>query len=391
MPKTASDWVNEGNLFNKQGNFREAIICYDKALEIDPKYLEAFCCKADLSFHRGNYIVAIKFYNETLAIDPNHKQALWRKTLSFYYQNEFADAITSCNQALIIDPKDKTILVGKGIILFCQENFYDALTNFDKVLMIDSSDIGALQGRAIFCYSEGLTVEADILLAQVDQLLEKITNKSLVAFYLYDRANMFFAMKNFGRANQVFEKVNQLAPEFGPAQERLEHAVNEKEKTLSTYVTVLATNKFANSSQAKIKKKVSFTNFPDRFYQPKIPFTLLNKDTWQLAIQRLNETFPIFFAKQISYDIVDKSFKLTVESVLSDPARTLNKVGRELKDMFGHEISTFTIENQCLRIITKTQTMLLGLLLFFQRVAEVHKENFPQESNLSDYVTASKI
>ena len=37
-----SEWVNKGDALNKMGNFSGAITAYDKALEIDPNYVNVW-------------------------------------------------------------------------------------------------------------------------------------------------------------------------------------------------------------------------------------------------------------------------------------------------------------------------------------------------------------
>jgi tetratricopeptide (TPR) repeat protein len=40
-PKDKQAWVNKGDALNRKGNFSEAIMGYNKALEIDPYYVNA--------------------------------------------------------------------------------------------------------------------------------------------------------------------------------------------------------------------------------------------------------------------------------------------------------------------------------------------------------------
>ena len=40
MPKHPGEWNNEGIAFFENGQYKEALKCYDKALEIDPKFTQ---------------------------------------------------------------------------------------------------------------------------------------------------------------------------------------------------------------------------------------------------------------------------------------------------------------------------------------------------------------
>ena len=41
-PKPAEEYYNRGNELSKLSRFQEAIVCYDKALEVNPKYAQAW-------------------------------------------------------------------------------------------------------------------------------------------------------------------------------------------------------------------------------------------------------------------------------------------------------------------------------------------------------------
>jgi len=46
-------WTNKGITLAKQGNWEEAIKCFDKALEFDPTYKEAWNNKGVALFNQG--------------------------------------------------------------------------------------------------------------------------------------------------------------------------------------------------------------------------------------------------------------------------------------------------------------------------------------------------
>ena len=44
---TANDWINKGSALIQLGKYDEAVLAYDRAIEIDPQYAEAWNNKGD--------------------------------------------------------------------------------------------------------------------------------------------------------------------------------------------------------------------------------------------------------------------------------------------------------------------------------------------------------
>ncbi|MGC1928055.1 MAG: tetratricopeptide repeat protein [Candidatus Nitrosopolaris sp.] len=67
---------NKGLALDKLGNDTGAILYYDKALAIDPHYVNALTSKGLALDKLGNDIGAILYYDKALAIQPNDTYAL---------------------------------------------------------------------------------------------------------------------------------------------------------------------------------------------------------------------------------------------------------------------------------------------------------------------------
>jgi tetratricopeptide (TPR) repeat protein len=108
---TAEDWYNKGVVLDKANRrFEEALQCYDKALEIDPEYVQAWYGKGD-----ALYLMA-RCYDKARKIDPEYVQAWYGKGDALY-------------------------LIGKcDNVLTCLE---EALLCFDKVLKLEPQNVAA--------------------------------------------------------------------------------------------------------------------------------------------------------------------------------------------------------------------------------------------------------
>jgi tetratricopeptide (TPR) repeat protein len=84
---TAEDWYNKGVVLDKANRrFEEAVQCYDKALEIDPEYLQAWYGKEDALYLIGKCGTvlacleeALLCFDKVLKLDPQNVAAAGRK------------------------------------------------------------------------------------------------------------------------------------------------------------------------------------------------------------------------------------------------------------------------------------------------------------------------
>jgi serine/threonine protein kinase len=75
-PRDAKAWCNKGNALGKLGKAEEEISCYDKALEINPRYAEAWCNKGVVLVELGRAEEAVSCCDKALEIDPRYAEAM---------------------------------------------------------------------------------------------------------------------------------------------------------------------------------------------------------------------------------------------------------------------------------------------------------------------------
>ncbi len=124
----AYDWYKDGYELYNNGNYEQAITCYDKALEIDPDYAFAWNNKGAALYYLGRYDEAITCYDKALEIDPG-----------------FEPAITNRNIAL---NKLKEEWYNYGVAYYEVGRYEEAIVGFDRALEIDPDDADAVTMRA---------------------------------------------------------------------------------------------------------------------------------------------------------------------------------------------------------------------------------------------------
>jgi len=68
-------WVSRGNTLRSHGRFREALRCYDRAIDIDPSCADAWLEKGRLLQRMGHPDLALRRFERVLEIDPAREDA----------------------------------------------------------------------------------------------------------------------------------------------------------------------------------------------------------------------------------------------------------------------------------------------------------------------------
>ncbi len=137
---TATELLEKGNSLIKAKKYNKAIMYFDGALEIDPKYKEAWSSKGITLDELARYEEAIKCYDIALEIDWNYKEAWSSKGITLDELARYDEAIRYFDIALEIDPKYKEAWSSKGITLGKLARYEGAIECYDKALEIDPND-----------------------------------------------------------------------------------------------------------------------------------------------------------------------------------------------------------------------------------------------------------
>jgi len=130
--------LNQAYDLNENGEYEEALLCYEKILDKDPENIRALIDKGVTFQNLENFKKSIIFYDQALKINPNNLDALINKGAALHSQGKFHDAIVLYDKVLELDKKCAIALAYKGLSLGELDKIQDALKYFKKALEIDS-------------------------------------------------------------------------------------------------------------------------------------------------------------------------------------------------------------------------------------------------------------
>ena len=125
---------NKGDDLRISGKYEEAIIHYDKAIEINPHYAAAWEFKIECLRNLGRLQEALQCSNKAIEINPNPWEFLCYKGQCLHDLSQLDEAIECYDKALQIDSKNFLVLHIKGISLSSLGRFEEAIRCYDKAI-----------------------------------------------------------------------------------------------------------------------------------------------------------------------------------------------------------------------------------------------------------------
>lgn len=141
-------WVARGTSYQSLGDLAEAIRCYDKALELDPREWRAWNNKGDTLRSQHRYLKALKCFNKSLEINPRNECAWCNKGVVFGTFWFHRRAIECYDKALEIDPQNRNAWYNKATDLDAMGRYEESIPCYDRALEIDPGYSDAWNNKA---------------------------------------------------------------------------------------------------------------------------------------------------------------------------------------------------------------------------------------------------
>jgi len=126
-PAYIEAYNNLGIIYYEMGNFDRAFGAYQKSIEINPQYEKGHNNIGILLFSKGRHEEAIEAFEKALAINPNNIETHLNLGILFKRQGQSGKAIESYQKALAINPL-------QGEIHYTIAGLYEELGNFDLAI-----------------------------------------------------------------------------------------------------------------------------------------------------------------------------------------------------------------------------------------------------------------
>ena len=103
----AAYFLTKAVKLSKEKKYAEAIACYDKVIELDPRSKAAWFNKALVSSHLDKHEEALTCYEEAIRIDPTYARSWFNKGVTCIRLKKIPEAVVCFEEAVRLDPTDE--------------------------------------------------------------------------------------------------------------------------------------------------------------------------------------------------------------------------------------------------------------------------------------------
>lgn len=136
FPKAIEGYKQGANLSN-QKKYEDAILSYENAVKLDPRFVLAWGCMGDAFHHLGKHEDSLKCYEKIIDIYPNDAKAWQNRAFQLIKLFRLEEALQSYEKAVEYNPKYAIAWNNRGQLLEGLNRPEEALKSYDNALEIN--------------------------------------------------------------------------------------------------------------------------------------------------------------------------------------------------------------------------------------------------------------
>ena len=152
---TAEDWFQKGYNANEIGEYDNAILYWQKAIEINSDFVEAYCNMGVAYIYKGNYDKAIECFQKAIALDPNNPTVYDNMGVAYYDKENYNIALNFHQKAISIDPNYAGAYLNLGLAYYKKKNYDKAINFYQKAISLKPNYADAYNNMGITYIDKG--------------------------------------------------------------------------------------------------------------------------------------------------------------------------------------------------------------------------------------------
>ncbi len=204
--RQANEWLDKGNVFNKEKHYQEALVAYERVIQLIPNFAGAYHSKGNALYSLRQYEKALTVYERAIQLDPNLALAYCGKCNALCEMKRCQEALAASERAIQLDPNLAFAYYSKGSALRGLKRYEEALITYERAIHLDPGMADIYVGKGIAFSELKHYKEAFTAFQQALQLDVNCT------FAYNNRGNTFFELKRYEEALTDYERAIQLEP-----------------------------------------------------------------------------------------------------------------------------------------------------------------------------------
>jgi tetratricopeptide (TPR) repeat protein len=141
-----------GIYYKEQGKYELAINDYKKALELNPKFPEAYSGLATAYKLNNDFVKSLEYSDIAISLNPNFAIALSNRGETKIRLKDYQGALIDFNLAIEIDPKCLSAFSKRGDLHYLLRDYNNALIDYSLAIEIDPNDGLLFNNRGTIYY-----------------------------------------------------------------------------------------------------------------------------------------------------------------------------------------------------------------------------------------------
>ena len=195
-----------GHSYAKAGQYAQAISYVNQAIELNPKYAEAFSNRGKLYGELRQHAQAISDFTKAIELNPRNAQAFYNRGNRYRELMRHAQAISDYDKAIELDPTLAWAFNNRGNTCLGLKQYAQAISDYDKAIALNPNDAEAFYNRGVAHARMGQHAQA---VSDYNKAIEM--NPRLAAAYA-GRGITYAVQRKEGEARADLKKALDLNP-----------------------------------------------------------------------------------------------------------------------------------------------------------------------------------
>ena len=156
------DYIKQGDALYFEGRYLEAVVSFDKAIQLNPDQVSAWIGKGKVLRKAKQYQDALMANEKAIELSPDNYWSWFGKGYTLTELHRHDEALNAFDQAIAIEPRRHYGWRNRGYVLTKLGRYQEALLSFSKALELNSTSSGAYYWRAYWYVAQnqfGLAIE----------------------------------------------------------------------------------------------------------------------------------------------------------------------------------------------------------------------------------------
>ncbi|MBF0379579.1 MAG: tetratricopeptide repeat protein [Magnetococcales bacterium] len=236
-PENTIALSNIGTAFQHTGQIDKAVTSYEKALSIKPDFVEVYSNLGTVLQEQGKFTQAAASYQKAIAIKPDFADAYSNLGNTMREIGNLEEAEQYCQKALLLKPNFADAHSNLGNIFFAQDRLEEAVSSYKKAISIKPDFVDAHSNLANILTKQGKLDEAILSYQHAIALNPDFADAySNLSHVMWKIGNLDEAEKNCQKAISLkpnFANTHSILGNIFFEQNRLEKAVTSYKKAIS--------------------------------------------------------------------------------------------------------------------------------------------------------------